>query len=935
MPDTAASSTTPDQEIRFAVVMYGGVSLAIYIHGVAQELLRLVHSTSDEDLDEVAQIYKELGQEVRARFVVDILSGTSAGGINAVFLAKALALGLPDLNQLRNTWVTVADMNELLNVGDPFQPKRSLLKSSWMYEQLLAAFDQMSQLAPQNFTSSDQIDLFVTNTDLNGIEVPIQLADMPVPEKIYKGCFHFRYDNVTLAPPGTAAGDLDAQLDQLMRNDFRSKYDPLLAFAARATSSFPIAFEPVKLKDIEPVLSRSYPDHPYASRKDTYRNFFTWVPVNSSTVFDLRELADGGYLDNKPFDHAISAMTFRADTLRHQRKLLYVDPFPEISGEIEDTPHFDFIQNILAAATTLPRYQTIRSEIERVNRSNNTQIRLRELQKRAISPSRSVASPDSRPTEKEQADVEKFTNFIESTSHPFDQTSVETLTREFGSIYVSFHTVRLIDTTDDVARILSGPNEFDPSRGMFLAIRYLVRVWRNATYDANGRDGKRFENEFLSNFDYAFRMRRTAHLLEWAQTNKPEFSPVLIRHLTRLTHTREKLCLQDELKNPVWSAILKLGMSWNNIQEILAPVLDSDRLHQAEITYQRYPQLKDVAAEIEAQWKLVFDRNREELAPLRNDPDLNHEYKAFDFLDMATLAFLEGSDVSEHTMTEIFRISPADGLKSNNLKAKLAGYQVGAFGAFLKQEWRENDILWGRLDASERIVSAVLNSTGDAALRLKYIARLRRAIVEQESKLRSTTALVPALAAPDLAEYLEKTYTIPAPPEPSESARQIADAADILGRMMEEDVGVKNAATARYRSAAAVAAKIIAVLAPGSLGRVFTTYWLQLIFLMAIALALLGSVLGDGHLVLIACIGVASVFSVDRLATVIAGCLKAGSLKGDPATYEKRLRMLNWLRWVVALALTVLVVIGLLYFGMALHDLAHRIHASWHNLVQS
>src|SRR5690242_5482946 len=34
------------KEVRFAVVMYGGVSLAIYINGVAQEMLRLVRSTS-------------------------------------------------------------------------------------------------------------------------------------------------------------------------------------------------------------------------------------------------------------------------------------------------------------------------------------------------------------------------------------------------------------------------------------------------------------------------------------------------------------------------------------------------------------------------------------------------------------------------------------------------------------------------------------------------------------------------------------------------------------------------------------------------------------------------------------------------------------------------------------------------------------------------
>ena len=32
-------------EVRFAIVMYGGVSLAIYINGVAQELLHIVRST--------------------------------------------------------------------------------------------------------------------------------------------------------------------------------------------------------------------------------------------------------------------------------------------------------------------------------------------------------------------------------------------------------------------------------------------------------------------------------------------------------------------------------------------------------------------------------------------------------------------------------------------------------------------------------------------------------------------------------------------------------------------------------------------------------------------------------------------------------------------------------------------------------------------------
>src|SRR5688500_16122995 len=42
------------REIRLAVVMYGGVSLAIYINGVAQELLGLVRSTARTAADPLA-----------------------------------------------------------------------------------------------------------------------------------------------------------------------------------------------------------------------------------------------------------------------------------------------------------------------------------------------------------------------------------------------------------------------------------------------------------------------------------------------------------------------------------------------------------------------------------------------------------------------------------------------------------------------------------------------------------------------------------------------------------------------------------------------------------------------------------------------------------------------------------------------------------------
>ena len=66
--------TGMEREVRFALVLYGGVSLAVYMNGVTQEFLSLVRASG---------VYKELAAISHSRFVVDIASGSSAGGINA------------------------------------------------------------------------------------------------------------------------------------------------------------------------------------------------------------------------------------------------------------------------------------------------------------------------------------------------------------------------------------------------------------------------------------------------------------------------------------------------------------------------------------------------------------------------------------------------------------------------------------------------------------------------------------------------------------------------------------------------------------------------------------------------------------------------------------------------------------------------------------
>lgn len=228
------------QEFRFAVVMYGGISLAIYINGVTQELFELVKSTAPdpadpnhaysatEELSASGKVYRKIGQllgsgapeenrkisdisdntPISSRFVIDILSGTSAGGINAIFLAKALA-NKQEINKLKDLWIEEADIDKLINDSKSVQDKTlrkiglkpkpdSLLNSQRMYLKLLEALEGMknSQASDLKTPYVEELDLFVTTTDIRGQVIPIKLKDKTVTEKRYRQNFHFVFKSI-------------------------------------------------------------------------------------------------------------------------------------------------------------------------------------------------------------------------------------------------------------------------------------------------------------------------------------------------------------------------------------------------------------------------------------------------------------------------------------------------------------------------------------------------------------------------------------------------------------------------------------------------------------------------------------------------------------------------------------------------------------------
>ena len=460
------------QEIRFAVVMYGGVSLAIYINGVTQELYRLVRSTSRGWVPPTSgteKIYREIAEKLNARFVIDILSGTSAGGINAVFLAKALANG-QDISQLQKLWLEEGNIETLLNdkrsllqgLQTDFAKPRSLLNSQRMYKKLLEAFDAMGK--PQNRSLVEELDLFVTATDLQGQKTSLRLADGVVDERRHRHVFKFKFKSKE-------------------DDDFKEENNPFLAFASRCTSSFPFAFEPMCLNDItgsrlnegwekfyqsylldssqiEPETIKNHPKAP-KNKKGKYNTFGT------------RYFADGGYLDNKPFSYAIQTIGLRGSRVPVDRKLIYIEPSPERTpDELTIDPPPNAFENALKAFN-LARYETIKEDLEQVSARNRLVGKVKSILDGTL---QDIQMND------EKRDPESVDNWL--------GTSLNKMIDKEGIAYGGYLRLRVKALFEELARIIARQAGFDVNSDLCHAIGFIVQAWSDRRYDFYASEGE-------------------------------------------------------------------------------------------------------------------------------------------------------------------------------------------------------------------------------------------------------------------------------------------------------------------------------------------------------------------------------------------------------------------------------------------------------------
>jgi patatin-related protein len=737
------------KELRLALVCYGGVSLAVYMHGVTKEIWHLArasqayHAHEPIELDGVAQVYRDFLKQIerdhalRLRVLPDILSGASAGGINAVFLAQALYSG-HSLEPLTDLWLENADVDELTDPeaqpmwrfakfwaqpivewvlsrpgnavsesvaaetraevrhkvsrlirGRWFNPPFSGDKFSSLLFEALTKMEQESSNDPL-LPPRHPVDLFVTATDFRGHFELLRLNSPPVVvETEHRTPISFR----GLAHDGSRKGLAD-RLE--------------LVLAARATASFPGAFPPLKLDEIDRLAEAN--NHHWVSR-GVFLSRILPTHMREGTI-DNVALIDGSVLVNAPFGGAIAALEGRPAQREVDRRFVYIDPRPDRVGAYTDEVDqpVGFFGAIFGSLSTLPREQPIRDNLERIEEQSRDARRLSQI------------VLNLRP-EIDQA-VEKLfgmTFFLDSPSprrlKNWRSKAQHAASERAGYAFGAYAQIKFTGLVEHLAELvhravpeltLPDASSINEALRGELSKRGLDRL----TNDGGGASAEAID--FFRAHDVGFRIRRL-RLLARRLARDWEVDPEISDDALDLA--REKifdiLALYYGADDPslLGPEFINLALK---VHEAPGAVLD----YMAERRL-----LPDTDLEAERMLSAALDE-----MPKNLRRRMLLTYLGFPFYDVATLPLLQNEGLTEYNPIKVDRISPDDArsIRDGGTRATLKGIEFYNFGAFFSRFYRENDYLWGRLHGAERMIDLVA-STVEAGLSETTLRATKRA----------------------------------------------------------------------------------------------------------------------------------------------------------------------------------------------------------------
>ena len=731
-----------------ALVCYGGVSLAVYMHGVSKEILKLVRASADHqagvaaggraansDFTDTEAVYldllRDIGRHLDLHIVVDVIAGASAGGINGILLARALALDLA-FDPLRDMWLDGADVAKLLAPD-----RRASMWSKWLLRPVLRwglaqrkiarlapdqemreklslfirsrwfrppfggnalcepLFDAMTAMASNKGGGSSHIrgsltppgqwlDLYVTLTDFFGYSQSIPLHDPAlITEREHRHTLHFRHRYFT-------AGN--------MTTDFDAADLPALVFAARATSSFPGAFPPARISEVDRLLDRRKAS--WSGREKFLSNNFIAYDTAGQKPEETAFI-DGSVLNNKPFAQAIESIKQRPAYRQVDRRLVYIDPNPEQAdnasfGGPRRAP--SMLRTLKGALSDIPRNEPIRDELDWINGFNVRVGRLKTVLNSAMPQIGELVAEVVGDGEAPRADVESIAEWRAAAGRLAAERS--------GYAYEGYLRLRIDAVIERLATILAQATLTRPDRAAIAAWTVRLRNWANeaGVYPRRGGGNEAAQAAFLRGLDADYRARRLRFVVRALNEMYDAFRSTDVTGaldqikrriydlLEELRRCRDAAVLSRRCRD--MAAAIQAGRE-DNIGALIGLVADDFGL-------------SGIGQRVDH----VLDQTSQSALPGEAQRALLHSFLGFAFWDVLAFTVTSWRDVGEFDEIRVDRISPddANSLRRGGEEAILKGVGLGHFAAFFSRRHRENDYLWGRLHGAERLIDIIVSS---------------------------------------------------------------------------------------------------------------------------------------------------------------------------------------------------------------------------------
>ena len=784
-----------EKELRIALVCFGGVSLAVYMHGVSKEILKLVRASralhdirdrkarttatffdaqnrGDREFDTEEfyfELLRDIGRSVELRVIVDIIAGASAGGINATMLARALAHDLP-MDRLRHLWLDNADVGALLA-----SEARATLWSKWFLRPMLWASglgrlplirdaevranlsmfvrsrwfrpplsgQRMAALMYDAVTAMGEprsaqdsllpaglgLDLFVTVTDFYGHQQLMQLHNPPfIHEREHRHLLRFRYRR---QPSGAVETDFD------LANAAG------LAFAARATSSFPGAFPPARIVEMDELVAARGDQWPRRA-EFIARNFEHYGRGNIDAA--SASFIDGSVLNNRPFREAINAIRGRPAYREVDRRIVYIDPDPAPPGAAAHHSAPGFFTVLKGAISGIPLTQPITDELNWVVEYNERARRLRGIVESArpfiSSHVAGVMNPDAAITAdavrawREKANGEAAGNA--------------------GFAYEGFVRLKLASVRSFVSQLIADLRGIRPHSPFARAVTEIVDAWAEqagamyAPADTRSLSTEQPERldalprwvAVLLAFDVDYRERRLHFLIEsqnrlYAILRAEEFPglrPAVVDGMKRefykaleTLRQRKTACFRNPATVERVESLFRAAPTPSEMRDIPAYARAFAARHAAGLE----ALIEQLAADIDLQAStrdidLILARTGGEGWSAASRREVLINYLGFPFWDVLTFPVMAWREPGEFNEILIDRISPLDASAVEKLGApRLKGMAFEHFAAFLSRSYRENDYLLGRMHGFDRLIDIVCDTAGIDARTDPAMAKLK------------------------------------------------------------------------------------------------------------------------------------------------------------------------------------------------------------------